>query len=102
MAAAAMDSGAVIGLLNGSGQEMKLIVEPIALLVICAIVASIAFVVLGRNPIKRAEGKLRCQDGGAIVINVDGNGLCGQWHGTYALSTDTRNLEQKHFSRNRH
>ena len=42
MAAAAMDSGALKGLLNGSGQEMKLILEPIALLVICAIVASIA------------------------------------------------------------
>lgn len=51
---------------------MKLLIEVIALLVIGAIVASIAFFLLGRNPIKLAEGKLRCQDGGAIVINVDG------------------------------
>lgn len=72
MAAAAMASGAVKGLLTGSGQEMKLLVEVIALLVIGAIVASIAVVVLGRNPVKLAQGSLRCQDGGAIVINVDG------------------------------
>jgi hypothetical protein len=51
---------------------MRPLIELIALLVIGALVTSIAFFVLGRNPIKLAEGKLRCQDGGAIVINVDG------------------------------
>ena len=32
----------------------------------------IAIVVLGRNPVKLAQGELRCQGGGAIIINIDG------------------------------
>jgi hypothetical protein len=51
---------------------MKLLIEVIALLVISAIVISIAIVVLGRNPVKLAQGELRCQGGGAIIINIDG------------------------------
>ena len=51
---------------------MKLLIEVIALLVISAIIISIAMVVLGRNPVKLAQGELRCQGGGAIVITIDG------------------------------
>jgi len=51
---------------------MKLLIEVIALLVISAIVIFIAIVVLGRNPVKLAQGELRCQGGGAIIINIDG------------------------------
>jgi len=51
---------------------MKLLIEVIALLIISAIIISIAMVVLGRNPVKLAQGELRCQGGGAIVITIDG------------------------------
>ena len=51
---------------------MKLLIEVIALLVISAIVMSIAIVALGRNPVTLAQGELRCQGGGAIIINIDG------------------------------
>ena len=51
---------------------MKLIIEVLALLVISAIVIFIAIVVLGRNPVKLAQGELRCQGGGAIIINIEG------------------------------
>jgi len=51
---------------------MKLLIEVIAFLVIGAIVVSIAIVVLGRNPLKLAQGELRCEGGGAIIINIGG------------------------------
>ncbi len=61
---------------------MRLLIEVIALLVIGAIVCSIAIVLLGRDPLKLAQGELRCDEGGAIIINVDGkdyavNGMAG-------------------------
>lgn len=61
---------------------MRLLIEVLALLVIGAIVLSIAIVVLGRNPLKLAQGELRCEGGGAIIINVGGkdyavNGMAG-------------------------
>jgi hypothetical protein len=52
--------------------KVKLLIEVIALLVISAIIISIAIVVLGRNPVKLAQGELRCQGGGAIIIKIDG------------------------------
>jgi hypothetical protein len=51
---------------------MKLLIEVIAFLVIGAIVVSIAIVVLGRNPLKLAQGELRCEGDGAIIINIGG------------------------------
>lgn len=84
---------------------MKLLVEVVALLVISAIVISIAIVVLGRNPVKLAQGELRCQGGGAIIINVDGkdyavNGMASPryppiqniWNKTTFPETDTDRL----------
>jgi hypothetical protein len=61
---------------------MRLLIEVIALLVIGAIVVSIAIVILGRNPLQLAQGELRCEGGGAIIINVGGkdyavNGMAG-------------------------
>jgi hypothetical protein len=71
-----MDTGS----LRGAG--MRLLIEVIALLVIGAIVVSIAIVILGRNPLQLAQGELRCEGGGAIIINVGGkdyavNGMAG-------------------------
>jgi hypothetical protein len=51
---------------------MRLFIEAIALLVIGAIVFSIAFVVIDRNPLRIKYGELRCEGSGAVVINVDG------------------------------
>ena len=61
---------------------MRLLIEVIAFLVIGAIVVSIAIVILGRNPLRLAQGELRCEGGGAIIINVGGhdyavNGMAG-------------------------
>ena len=80
---------------------MKLLIEVIALLVISAIVVSIAIVVLGRNPVKLAQGELRCQGGGAIIINIDGKDYAVR-DGKPRLSADTKHLEQGYFSRNRY
>ncbi len=68
MATAAMDPGALMYRVK----KMKLLIKVVAVLVISAIVISIAIVILGRNPVKLAQGELRCQGGGAIIINVDG------------------------------
>ena len=61
---------------------MRLFIEAIALLVIGAIVFSIAFVVIDRNPLRLEHGELRCEGSGAVVINVNGknyavNGMAG-------------------------
>ena len=78
---------------------MKLLIEVIALLVISAIVIFIAIVVLGRNPVKLAQGELRCQGGGAIIINIDGkdyavNGMASPGYRQYKTfpGTDTDRL----------
>ena len=77
---------------------MKLLVEVIALLVIGAIVCSIAIVILGRNPLKLALGELRCEGGGAIIINVDGkdyavNGMAGPRYPPITFGTKSRILK---------
>ena len=51
---------------------MRLIIAAIALLVIGAIVGSIGAFFLGWPSSKVAQGQLRCEDAGAVVINVDG------------------------------
>jgi hypothetical protein len=79
---------------------MKLLIEAIALLVISAIIISIAIVVLGRNPVKLAQGELRCQGGGAIIIKIDGKDYAVNGMAKPRLSADTKHLEQSHFSRN--
>ena len=84
-----------------SGSGMRLLIEVLALFVIGAIILSIAIVVLGRNPLKLAQGELRCEGGGAIIINVGGkdyavNGMAGPG------SADTKPLEQILLSGNRH
>jgi len=61
---------------------VKLLTPIIALLVIGAIVACIAIVILGRNPLQVAQGELRCEGGGAVIINIGGkdyavNGMAG-------------------------
>ncbi len=61
---------------------MKLLTQIIALLVIGAIVVSIAIVILGRNPLQLAQGELRCETGGGVIINIGGedyavNGMAG-------------------------
>ncbi len=51
---------------------MRLIITAMALLVIGAIAGTIAVFVLGRPSIKLAEGELRCEGAGAVIINVAG------------------------------
>jgi hypothetical protein len=82
---------------------MKLLIEVIALLVISAIIISIAMVVLGRNPVKLAQGELRCHGGGAIVITIDGKDYAvnGMASTGYPPIQDIWNKEGC-FSRNRH
>ena len=53
---------------------MRVIVGVIALLVISAIVGSIAAFVWGRSSVKQlAQGELRCESPGAVVVNVGGS-----------------------------
>ena len=52
-----MDPGALMYRVK----KMKLLIKVVAVLVISAIVISIAIVILGRNPVKLAQGELRCQ-----------------------------------------
>jgi hypothetical protein len=51
---------------------MRVFIEAIALLVIGAIVFSIAFIVVDRKPLGLEHGELRCEGSGAVVINVGG------------------------------
>ena len=50
--------------------QMKLVVGFIALLVISAMLSMIALLIFGRPSL--AEGKLRCEGAGAVIIKVDG------------------------------
>ena len=52
---------------------MRLIIGFIALLVIAAIVGSLAAFVWGRSSVKLAQGEIRCESPGAVIINVGGN-----------------------------
>jgi len=52
---------------------MRVIIGVIALLVISAIVGSLAAFVLGRASFKLAQGELRCEGSGAVIINVAGS-----------------------------
>jgi hypothetical protein len=52
---------------------MRVIIGVIALLVIGAIVASLAVFVWGRSSVKLAQGELRCESPGAVIINVGGS-----------------------------
>lgn len=61
---------------------MRLLIEAIALLVVGATIGTIALFVLGRPAFKLAEGELRCEGAGAVIINVAGkdyavNGMAG-------------------------
>jgi hypothetical protein len=51
---------------------MRLIIGIIALLVIGAIVGSLPAFVWDRSSVKLAQGELRCESPGAVVINVGG------------------------------
>lgn len=51
---------------------MRLIIAAMTLLVIGAIAGTMAAFVLGRPSIKLAEGELRCERAGAVIINVAG------------------------------
>jgi hypothetical protein len=51
---------------------MRLIIVVVALLVIGAIAGSLAAFVLGRSSLKFAQGELRCEGAGAVIINVAG------------------------------
>ncbi|MGC2460219.1 MAG: hypothetical protein WA446_04455, partial [Steroidobacteraceae bacterium] len=52
---------------------MRLIIAIIALLVIGAIVGSLAVFVWGRSSVNLAQGELRCESPGAVIINVGGS-----------------------------
>jgi hypothetical protein len=61
---------------------MRLLIAAIALLVIGVMFGSIAAWVLGWSSFKLAQGDLRCEGAGAVVINIAGedyavNGLAG-------------------------
>ena len=51
---------------------MRLIIGTIALLVIGALVGTIAVIVLGKPSVKLAEGELRCDGAGAVIIKIAG------------------------------
>ena len=51
---------------------MRLTIGAIALLVIGALVGTIAVLVLGRSSVKLAEGELRCEGAGAVIIKIAG------------------------------
>jgi hypothetical protein len=51
---------------------MRFIIGAIALLVIGAIAVSLAAFILGRSSLKLAEGELRCEGAGAVIVNVGG------------------------------
>ena len=52
---------------------MRLRVRAIVLLLICAIAGSLAFCVWSRSSVNLAQGELRCESPGAVIINVGGN-----------------------------
>jgi hypothetical protein len=54
------------------GVSMRLIIGAIALVVIGALVGTIAVFVLGKPAVKLAEGELRCEGAGAVIIKVAG------------------------------
>ena len=77
VAAAAMDRNTL-----NIGWKMKLLIEAVVLLVIGAIVFSVAIIVGGREPFGQEHGELRCEGAGAVVITIDGkdyavNGMAG-------------------------
>lgn len=49
------------------------VIGVIALLVISAIVGSMAAFVWGRSSVKLAQGELRCESPGAVIVNVGGS-----------------------------
>jgi hypothetical protein len=51
---------------------MRLVITATALLVIGAIVGTIAAFVLGKPSLRLAEGELRCEGAGAVIIKVAG------------------------------
>jgi hypothetical protein len=51
---------------------MRLIIGTIALLVIGALVGTMAVFVLGKPSVKLAEGELRCEGAGAVIIKIAG------------------------------
>ena len=52
---------------------MRLRVRAVVLLLICAIAGSLAVCIWGRSSVNLAQGELRCESPGAVIINVGGN-----------------------------
>ena len=79
---------------------MRSIPAAIALMMLAWIISSTAALFsTGSSPPNVAQGELRCEGAGAIVINIDGGGLRGQWNGKSPLSFDTARVESHHLSR---
>lgn len=62
---------------------MRLVIGAVALIVIAAIAGTIVAFVLGKPSLKVAEGDLRCEGAGAVIIRIDGkdyalNGLASR------------------------
>jgi hypothetical protein len=51
---------------------MRFLIEAMAVLVVGAIIGSMAGFVISQPPNNTSEGKLRCEGAGAVVIRVDG------------------------------
>ena len=54
------------------GWKTKLLIEASVLLVIGAIVFSVAIIFGGREPLGQEHGELRCEGAGAVVITING------------------------------
>jgi hypothetical protein len=51
---------------------MKYAFEALALIILGTIAASIVVLMFGKPPVKLTEGELRCEDAGAVIINIAG------------------------------
>jgi hypothetical protein len=51
---------------------MRVLIAAIALLVLGSIIGSVVALLLGRSPLKVAQGDLRCEGAGAVIVKVDG------------------------------
>jgi hypothetical protein len=86
------------------GWKMKLLVEAIVLLVIGAIVLSVAIIVGGREPPVQEHGELRCEGTGAVVITINGkdfgvNGIAVARYPTIQLIWNKAAIPEANFER---
>lgn len=51
---------------------MKYVVEALALIILGTIAATVVVLMFGRPSLKLADGELRCEGAGAVIINVAG------------------------------